>query len=141
MSLRVAILRAYTGAFRAASGFLARRLRRNFHLYLAGLFSLLALIDVLFLHQVLDMRQRSYDLVMKNRIVEPAADRDIVIVDIDERSLAAMAPEYGRWPCPRQVIGEFIEHASAQGPPFSYTTVSFSDVYQDMLSRDKKRGS
>jgi len=27
------------------------------------------------------MRQRSYDLVVKNRIVKPTPDRDIVIVD------------------------------------------------------------
>ncbi|MCC7548806.1 MAG: CHASE2 domain-containing protein [Burkholderiales bacterium] len=127
MSLRVAILRAYTGAFRAASGFLARRLRSNFYLYLAGLFSLFALFDVLVLHQVVDMRQRSYDLVIKNRIVKPAADPDIVIVDIDERSLAAMAPEYGRWPWPRQVLAEFVENAARQGPSAIVLDVLFSD--------------
>jgi len=128
MSLRVAILRAYTGAFRAASGFLARRLRSNFYLYLAGLFSLFALIDVLFLHQIVDMRQRSYDLVIKNRIVEPRPDPDIVIVDIDERSLAAMASEYGRWPWPRQVIAEFVENVAQQGPKAIVLDVLFSDA-------------
>ena len=74
MNLRVAILRAYSGAFRAASGFLARRLRGNFYLYLAGLFSLFALLDALVLQKVVDMRQRSYDLVVKNRIVQPAPE-------------------------------------------------------------------
>jgi len=127
MSLRVSILRAYTGAFRAASGFLARRLRNNFYLHLAGLFSLFALLDVLFLHQIVDMRQRSYDLVVKNRIVTPAPDRDIVIVDIDERSLAAMSGEYGRWPWPRQVIGEFVENAAQMGARAIVLDVLFSD--------------
>ena len=127
MSLRVAILRAYTGAFRAASGFLARRLHSNFYLYLAGLFSLFALLDVLVLHQVVDMRQRSYDLVIRNRIAAPAPDPDIVIVDIDERSLAALAGEYGRWPWPRQVIGEFVEQVAQQGPKAIVLDVLFSD--------------
>lgn len=127
MNLRVAILRAYTGAFRAASGFLARRLRSNFYLYLAGLFSLFVLADVLFLHQIVDMRQRSYDLVVKNRIVKPVADPDIVIVDIDERSLSAMAGEYGRWPWPRQVLGEFVENVAQQGPKAIVLDVLFSD--------------
>jgi hypothetical protein len=54
MNLRVAILRAYTGAFRTVSGFLARKLSHNFYLHLAGLFSLFALVDVLFLHQIVD---------------------------------------------------------------------------------------
>ena len=127
MNLRVAILRAYSGAFRAASGFLARRLRGNFYLYLAGLFSLFALLDALVLQKVVDMRQRSYDLVVKNRIVQPAPDPDIVIVDIDERSLSAMAGEYGRWPWPRQVLGEFVEHVARQGPKAIVLDVLFSD--------------
>ena len=42
------MLRGYTGAYRAVSGFLARKLSNNFYLHLAGLFSLFALIDVLF---------------------------------------------------------------------------------------------
>jgi CHASE2 domain-containing sensor protein len=127
MNLRVAILRAYTGAFRAVSGFLARKLSNNFYLHLAGLFSLFALVDVLFLHQIVDMRQRSYDLVVKNRIVKPAPDPAIVIVDIDEKSLAAMAQEYGRWPWPRQVLGEFVENLSQQAPKAVVFDVLFSD--------------
>jgi CHASE2 domain-containing sensor protein len=127
MSLRVVLLRAYTGAYRAVSGFLARKLGHNFYLHLAGLFSLFALADVLFLHQIVDMRQKSYDLVVKNRLVKPAPDPDIVIVDIDEKSLAAMAKEYGRWPWPRQVLGEFLEHVAAQQPAAVVFDILFSD--------------
>src|SRR5512145_3294998 len=127
MSLRVALLRGYTGAYRAVSGFLARKLSNNFYLHLAGLFSLFVLADVLFLHQIVDMRQKSYDLVVKNRLLKPAPDPDIVIVDIDEKSLAAMAKEYGRWPWPRQVLGEFLEHVAAQQPAGVVFDVLFSD--------------
>jgi CHASE2 domain-containing sensor protein len=127
MNLRVALLRGYTGAYRAISGFLARKLSNNFYLHLAGLFSLFALADVLFLHQIVDMRQRSYDLVVKNRLLKPAPDPNIVIVDIDEKSLAAMASEYGRWPWPRQVLAEFLEHVGRQQPAGVVFDVLFSD--------------
>lgn len=121
------MLRAYTGAYRAVSGFLARKLSNNFYLHLAGLFSLFVLADVLFLHQIVDMRQKSYDLVIKNRLLKPAPDPDIVIVDIDEKSLAAMAKEYGRWPWPRQVLGEFLEHLVQQQPAAVVFDILFSD--------------
>jgi adenylate cyclase len=127
MNLRVALLRAYTAAYRGVSGFLARKLSHNFYLHLAGLFSLFALVDVLFLHQIVDMRQKSYDLVVKNRILKPGPDPDIVIVDIDEKSLEAMAKEYGRWPWPRQVLGEFVEHLNEQAPAAVVFDVLFSD--------------
>jgi CHASE2 domain-containing sensor protein len=127
MNPRVAILRAYTGAYRAVSGFLARKLSNNFYLHLAGLFSLFALADVVFLHQIVDMRQKSYDMVVKNRILKPAPDPRIVIVDIDEKSLAAMAGEYGRWPWPRQVLGEFLENVARQQPRAVMLDILFSD--------------
>lgn len=127
MNPKVAILRAYTTLFRGASGFLARRLRRNFYLALAALFSLFALADVLVFHQIIDMRQRTYDLVVKNRIVKPKPDPAIVIVDIDEHSLAAMAKDYGRWPWPRQVLGEFVENVSQHKPKAIVFDVLFSD--------------
>jgi len=127
MNLRVALLRGYTGAYRAVSGFLARKLSNNFYLHLAGLFSLFALADVLFLRQIVDMRQKSYDTVVKNRLLKPAPDPDIVIVDIDEKSLAAMAKEYGRWPWPRQVLGEFLEHVARQQPAGVVFDILFSD--------------
>jgi len=127
MNFRVAILRAYTGAYRAVSGFLARKLSNSFYLHLAGAFSLFALADVLFLHQIVDMRQKSYDMVVKNRILKPAPDPRIVVVDIDEKSLAALAGEYGRWPWPRQVLGEFLENVAQQQPRAVVLDILFSD--------------
>ena len=125
MNLRVAILRAYTGAFRTVSGFLARKLSHNFYLHLAGLFSLFALVDVLFLHQ-----GHAPEVLRpggEEPHVKPAPDPQIVVVDIDEKSLAAMAKEYGRWPWPRQVLGEFVESLSQQGPKAVVFDVLFSD--------------
>lgn len=121
------LLRLYTGALRGASGFLARRLKNNFYLLLAGLFTVFVLADVFFLHAVVDMRHKAYDVVIKNRIVKPKPDKDIVIVDINEASLSAMAKDYGRWPWPRQIFGEFVENIEAQKPRAIVFDILFSD--------------
>jgi len=73
------------------------------------------------------MKNKAYDLIMKTRFQQPAADRDIVIVDIDEGSLAAMAPEYGRWPWPRSIMGELVEGIAAQKPRAIVLDIMFSD--------------
>jgi adenylate cyclase len=53
---------------------------------------------------------RLYDLHFKLRGVQPVSD-GVVIVAIDERSLAAL----GRWPWPRSRLGELIRVLSAGG--------------------------
>ena len=127
MKLTRILFRLYTTALRGASGFLARKLRNNFYLLLAGLFTLFILVDVLFLHAVVDMRQKAYDLVIKNRFVKPTPDNEIIIVDVNEASLSAMAKEYGRWPWPRQVFGEFVENVGQQKPKAIVFDILFSD--------------
>jgi len=105
----------------------ARRLKNNFYLYLAATFTVLAVADTFTLRSVVDMRQRAYDLMVRYRIVKPAADEQIVIVDINEASLAAMAADYGRWPWPRQVLGEFLQRLEAQQPRAVVFDILFSD--------------
>ena len=73
------------------------------------------------------MKNKAYDLVMKARFQHPAADPDIVILDIDESTLAAMAPEYGRWPWPRNIMGEMVEGIAAQQPKAIVFDIAFSD--------------
>jgi adenylate cyclase len=121
------LIRAYLNGYRKASEFLAHKLRRNFYLYLAALFSAAVLLDVFVFHQIVDLRQRAFDLVIKNRIIKPRPDPQIVIVDVNEKSLADMAPEYGRWPWPRQVLGEFLELIQEQGPRAVVFDILFSD--------------
>ena len=116
MKITRILLRLYTVTLRGASGFFARTLKNNFYLLLAGLFTLFILADVFFLHAIVDMRQKAYDLVIKNRLIKPKPDGEIVIVDVNEASLSAMAKDYGRWPWPRQVFGEFVENVEQQKP-------------------------
>jgi CHASE2 domain-containing sensor protein len=82
----------------------ARRLRNNFYLYLAALFTLFVLFDAVVLHVGENMRQKAFDFMVRSRVIVPKPDQDIVIVDVNEASLAAMAKEYGRYPWPRQVF-------------------------------------
>ncbi|MDZ4341500.1 MAG: CHASE2 domain-containing protein, partial [Candidatus Binatia bacterium] len=57
----------------------------------------------------------------------PKPDKDIVIDDINEASLAALSKEYGRWPWPRQVLGEFLENLELQKPKAVVFDILFSD--------------
>src|SRR3972149_4635935 len=88
---------------------LAKKWKTGFYIYLAGLFTVLIVVDAVYLHLATDMKQAAFDMMVRYRLVVPKPDKDIVIVDINEASLAAMAKEYGRWPWPRQVLGEFVE--------------------------------
>lgn len=106
---------------------LARKWKSSFYLYLAGLFSVLIVVDVAFLHLTTEMKQVGFDMMVRYRFVVPKPDRDIVIVDIDESSLAEMAKEYGRWPWPRQVMGKFVEQIEKQHPRAVVFDIIFSD--------------
>ena len=127
MKPSIFFVRVLGGAFRRVADRLARRLKNNFYLYLAAVFSVLAVLDAFTLHAVVDMRHRAYDVMIRYRIVQPPADPQIVIVDINEASLAAMAADYGRWPWPRQVLGEFLQNLELQKPKAVVFDILFSD--------------
>jgi adenylate cyclase len=107
--------------------FVVKKWKYKVYLFLAALFSLFIFVDALFFHTIEKMQHAGFDLMMRYRIVAPKPDNEIVIVDIDEASLAAMAKEYGRWPWPRQVLGEFLEHLELQQPRAVVFDILFSD--------------
>ena len=107
--------------------FLASKWKTVFYLYLAGIFSVLAVADTAYFHHTTNMKLGTFDLLVKYRLIVPKPDPDIVIVDINEASLAAMAREYGRWPWPRQVLGEFVEEIEKQKPQAIVFDILFSD--------------
>ncbi len=107
---------------------LTRKLKNNFYIYLATLFTLLVLLDAGVFHVGEKMRDKSFDFMVQHRVFQPKADKDIVIIDINEASLATFAKEYGRWPWPRQVLGEFVENIEAQKPKAIVFDIVFSDA-------------
>ncbi|MBV5336029.1 CHASE2 domain-containing protein, partial [bacterium] len=54
----------------------------------------------------------SHDVILKSRFSSPAPAKNIVILDIDERSLAAMSDSHGRWPWPRDVLADGLQKLS-----------------------------
>ncbi|MDX8400061.1 MAG: CHASE2 domain-containing protein [Gallionellaceae bacterium] len=113
---------------------LARRWKKNFYLYLAVVFSVFAIADTAFLHVTQNMRQGAFDTMVRYRIHTPKPDPNIVIVDINEASLAALSNDYGRWPWPRQVLGEFLEQIEKQHPKAVVFDILFSDA--DIYNED-----
>ncbi len=109
------------------SALIAARWRNTFYIYLAAIFSLFIVLDAAFVHVTANMRQTAFDMMVRHRIIVPKPDQDIVIVDINEASLASMSKEYGRWPWPRQVLGEFLEHLEEQHPRAVIFDILFSD--------------
>jgi adenylate cyclase len=107
---------------------IGRRLRQSFFLYLAAVFTVIAVVDASSVQFFSGMRQSSFDSMLRLRVNVPKPDPDIIIVDIDEKTLAAMAADYGRWPWPRQVLGEFLEKVEAQQPKAVVFDVLFSDA-------------
>ena len=107
---------------------IARLWKYSFYLYLAGVFSVFAVLDTTVLHFTGNMRQAAFDTMVRYRLIVPKPDPDIVIVDINEASLAAMAGDYGRWPWPRQVMGEFVEQIEKQQPKAVVFDILFSDA-------------
>lgn len=128
MKAYLLVINSIRQAFVLFYALLARRWKKNFYLYLAVIFSVFALADTAFLHITQEMRQGAFDMMVRYRINPPKPDPDIVIVDINEASLAAMAKDYGRWPWPRQVLGEFLEQIEKQQPQAIVFDILFSDA-------------
>ncbi|GAA3948964.1 CHASE2 domain-containing protein [Allohahella marinimesophila] len=97
----------------------------------AVLLSIITLAEFLHFNFLGKLESGAYDLSLKHRLFHAPADPDIVIIDIDEKSLAAMGEEYGRWPWPRTVLAEFVEGLEAQSPAAVVFDILFSepDIY------------
>ncbi len=70
----------------------------------------------------------AHDAILKARWSSPAPSRRVVIVEIDERSLAALAPEHGRWPWPRVVLADGLQRISDAGARAVAFNVMLSDA-------------
>ena len=57
----------------------------------------------------------SHDTILKTRFSSPQADPRIVILDVDERSIAALSETQGRWPWSRDVLASGLEKLDTLG--------------------------
>lgn len=118
-------LRRLLAALAAA---LVRRLGPRAYLWLAGLFTLFIVADLGVFHLVKTMESQLFDLLVSHRVVHAGPDPEIVVVDIDEASLADLGRDFGRWPWPNRVLGEVVAGIEAQRPRAIVFDILFSDA-------------
>jgi adenylate cyclase len=101
-------------------------------LFLTAAFLVLALAEPLALGLLQPLEHRLSDLFLRLQARQLAPDPEIVIVDIDDASLAAMSGVAGSWPWPRSVHGELIEGLARQQPRAIVFDVIFAepDLYR-----------
>jgi adenylate cyclase len=63
-------------------------------------------------------------------------DPDIVLIDIDEPTLEAMVPEYGRYPWSRAVFGQLLEGLARQQPAAIVFDILFIDPQKEHVADD-----
>ena len=68
------------------------------------------------LHWMTPLENRLLDTFVKRHAAALSPDPDIVLVNIDEKSLASMEKEAGRWPWSRAVYVDLLEGLAAQKP-------------------------
>jgi adenylate cyclase len=85
-------------------------------------------LEMRVLHLLQPLENRVLDGFVKRQAAALAPDPDIVLVDIDEKSLAAMEKHAGRWPWPRVVHAELIEGLAAQKPRAIVFDIMFTEA-------------
>jgi adenylate cyclase len=96
-------------------------------LLLALPFAVMALLEPLVPGLLSALENRAADHLVRMHATRHVADDDIVIVDIDEASLARMAEEAGRWPWPRSVHGDLVAALARQRPRAIVFDIQFID--------------
>jgi len=91
------------------------------------LIATLSVFRVIQLDSGIGFDPQSYDQLIKRRIWGPAVDPQIVIVDIDERSLDKMRGEFGRWPWPRETLAGALEWLNQKGAQVVVFDILFAD--------------
>jgi adenylate cyclase len=107
------------------------------YVLLALILFICLLAEVLWLKALAPLEHRLSDRMLLTHALNSKPDTDIVIVDIDERSLALMADSVGRWPWPRSLHAELVEGISAQKPRAIIFDILFSDADMARPEDDK----
>ena len=119
--------------FLSVLGILSRRARTGFYLTIFFAFSLGSGLFFNAQFDLLDFKALQYDegtldTAFAWRTQSPTNDPNILIVEIDEASLAYFARVYGRWPWPRHVFAETLAGLSEYEPKSITFNIMFSDL-------------
>lgn len=91
-------------------------------------FSSWIVLDLTYLKVSSGLSQSTYDTMVKNRFLAAAPDPRMVIVDIDESSLARMSKEFGRWPWPRDTLASVQDFIERESPLAIIWDIAFADA-------------
>ena len=87
----------------------------------------LALVEALWLNSLTGLDNRLGDALTRRLAASRAPDPEVILVAIDERSLEAMAPEFGRYPWPRSVHAQLTEQLARAGARAIVFDIMFTD--------------
>jgi adenylate cyclase len=73
-------------------------------------------LEVFAVHLLQPLENRLLDSFVRSQAARLRPDPGIVLVAIDDKSLAAMETEAGRWPWPRSLYADLVEGLAAQKP-------------------------
>lgn len=93
----------------------------------AFLLAALALLELGLLQLGSGLEHRLSDAFVRSQAARLQPDPDIVIVDIDDASLARLQDDYGRWPWPRAIYAEMLPGLLAQQPAAVVFDLSFAE--------------
>ncbi len=97
----------------------------------------LAFAELTGVHALSGAEHRLMDALVRVQAHSLAPDPDIVIVDVDESSLARMQEPAGKWPWPRAVHADMVAGIEAQGARAIVFDILFSE--EDRLNPDSDR--
>lgn len=100
---------------------------RQTSLRIGALFLVLAFIELTWLHALSPLENRMSDWFVHQQAQGLKPDADIVIVDIDDASLARMQDTAGSWPWPRSVHGELVRGIARQQPKAIVFDILFTE--------------
>ena len=84
--------------------------------------------ELFWLHAMKPTENRLLDTSVRAQAAQLAPDPDIILVDIDEKSLARMEGDAGRWPWPRVVYAALIDGLAAQKPRAIVFDIAFVEA-------------
>jgi adenylate cyclase len=99
-----------------------------------------AALEFFFFEVLKPIENRLLDAFVRHQATALAPDPDIVVVNIDEKSLATMAQEKigaGRFPWPREVYATLIDGLAAQKPRAIVFDIMFSEPDQHRPQSDQ----
>lgn len=118
---------AWRPRWRDAVGTLVLRVREHFYLILAIIFMLAGTVDQFVRPFSTGLSNASFDWLMRHRPIAYVPDSAIMVLDIDEASLAELNSEYGRWPWPREVLAKVAGRIETAGAKAVMFDILFAD--------------